>query len=183
LQEFRVLNDDGIEVPMGEIGELVVKSPANMRCYLNKPEATAESMQDGWLRTGDLARVDEDGFYYIVDRKKSIIIRGGENISVLEVEAAIHRHSDVLEAGVFSVPDARLGEAVGASIQLREGAEITEAELRDFLIGVLAPFKIPSHIWFRDSPLPRGGTDKIDRRVLRTECLALINEAQTTAAG
>ena len=183
LQDFKILNDDGAEVPMGQIGELVVKSPANMRCYLNKPEATAETLQDGWLRTGDLAKVDADGFYYIVDRKKSIIIRGGENISVLEVEAAIHRHSDVLEAGVFPVPDARLGEAVGASVQLRDGAEMTEDALREFLTGVLAPFKIPSHIWFRDTPLPRGGTDKIDRRVLRTECLAILNEAQTTAAG
>ena len=140
-------------------------------------------MQDGWLRTGDLAKVDADGFYYIVDRKKSIIIRGGENISVLEVEEAIHRHSDVLEAGVFSVPDARLGEAVGASVQLRDGAEMSEDVLRDFLQAVLAPFKIPSHIWFRDTPLPRGGTDKIDRRVLRTECLALTGEANSTAAG
>lgn len=183
LQDFKILNDDDVELPMGEIGELVVKSPANMRCYLNKPEATAETMQDGWLRTGDLAKVDADGFYYIVDRKKSIIIRGGENISVLEVEAAIHRHSDVLEAGVFSVPDARLGEAVGASVQLRDGASMNDAKLRDFLTGVIAPFKIPSHVWFRDTPLPRGGTDKIDRRVLRTECLAEFNDAETTAAG
>ena len=183
LQDFRILNDEGDEVPIGEVGELVVKSPANMRCYLNKPEETAATLQDGWLRTGDLARTDSDGFYYIVDRKKSIIIRGGENISVLEIEAAIHRHRDVLEAGVFSVPDARLGEAVGASVQLRDGIAITEAQLREFLTGVLAPFKIPGHIWFRDTPLPRGGTDKIDRRALRSECLALMNEAETTAAG
>ena len=130
-----------------------------------------------------MLKVDEDGFYYIVDRKKSIIIRGGENISVLEVEAAIHRHSDVLEAGVFSVPDARLGEAVGASVQVRAGVALNEASLREFLTGVLAPFKIPNHIWFRDTPLPRGGTDKIDRRVLRTECLALMDADHTTAAG
>ena len=184
LQEMRILDDDDREVPTGEVGELLVKSAANMRCYLNRPEDTDEVLQDGWLRTGDLAKVDEDGFYYIVDRKKSIIIRGGENISVLEVEAAIHRHADVLEAGVFSVPDARLGEAVGASVQLRDGASLTETELCDFLTGVLAPFKIPAHVWFRDTPLPRGGTDKIDWRVLRTECLALMAETgQSSAAG
>ena len=183
LQEFKILDDDGNEVPTGEMGELVVKSAANMRCYLNKPEATAEVLHDGWLRTGDLATVDEDGFYYIADRKKSIIIRGGENISVLEVEAAIHRHGDVLEAGVFPVPDARLGEAVGASVQLRDGTTLNDAVLRDFLTGFLAPFKIPALVWFRDTPLPRGGTDKIDRRALRDECLARMNAAETNAAG
>lgn len=183
LQEFKILDDDGNEVPTGEMGELVVKSAANMRCYLNKPEATAEVLHDGWLRTGDLATVDEDGFYYIVDRKKSIIIRGGENISVLEVEAAIHRHGDVLEAGVFPVPDARLGEAVGASVQLRDGTTLNDAVLRDFLTGFLAPFKIPAIVWFRDTPLPRGGTDKIDRRALRDECLTRMNAAETSAAG
>lgn len=183
LQEFRILDDNSIEVATGEIGELVVKSAANMRCYLNKPEATAEVLQDGWLRTGDLATVDADGFYYIVDRKKSIIIRAGENISVLEVEAAIHRHGNVLEAGVFSVPDPRLGEAVGASVLLRDGAVITDTELREFLSDILAPFKIPAHVWFRDTPLPRGGTDKIDRRVLRDECLARMNAAESSAAG
>lgn len=183
LQEFRILDDDDNEVPTGETGELVVKSAANMRCYLNKPEATAEVLQDGWLRTGDLATVDEDGFYYIVDRKKSIIIRGGENISILEVEAAIHRHGNVLEAGVFSVPDPRLGEAVGASVLMRDGAVMTNTELRDFLSDILAPFKIPTQIWFRTSPLPRGGTDKIDRRQLRDECLALKTATEPRAAG
>ena len=183
LQEFRILDENGVEVPTGETGELVVKSAANMRCYLNKPDATAEVLQDGWLRTGDLAMVDADGFYYIVDRKKSIIIRGGENISVLEVEAAIHRHGNVLEAGVFPVPDPRLGEAVGVSIQLREGSAMRDAELREFLAGFLAPFKIPSHVWFRDTPLPRGGTDKIDRRQLRDECLAQMKLSDSSAAG
>ncbi|MEM7212534.1 MAG: fatty acid--CoA ligase family protein, partial [Pseudomonadota bacterium] len=184
LQEMRILDDEDREVPTGEVGELLVKSAANMRCYLNRPVDTDEVLQDGWLRTGDLAKVDEDGFYYIVDRKKSIIIRGGENISVLEVEAAIHHHEDVLEAGVFPVPDARLGEAVGASIQLRDGAEMSDADLSEFLKRVLAPFKIPAHVWFRETPLPRGGTDKIDRRVLRTECLASMSETgQSTAAG
>ncbi|HBS16116.1 MAG TPA: long-chain fatty acid--CoA ligase, partial [Alcanivorax sp.] len=105
---------DGVEVPTGEIGELTVKSAANMRCYLNQPEATADTVRDGWLYTGDLARIDQEGLIYIVDRKKSIIIRGGENIACLEVEGALHRHPDVAEAGVFPIPDERLGEIVGA---------------------------------------------------------------------
>ena len=183
LQDVAIRDDDGNDLPVGVVGELTVKSPANMRCYLNRPEDTAEVLQDGWLRTGDLARVDADGFYYIVDRKKSIIIRGGENISVLEVEAAIHRHGDVLEAGVFPVPDARLGEAVGASVQIRDDSDLTEDALQAFLGEVLAPFKIPAHIWLRNTPLPRGGTDKIDRRVLQKECVAMLGTNDMTAAG
>ncbi|MEM1159829.1 MAG: class I adenylate-forming enzyme family protein [Pseudomonadota bacterium] len=171
LQDFKIVDEQGAEVPPGEAGELVVRSPANMRCYLNKPDETAETLQDGWLKTGDLATVDEDGFYYIVDRKKNIIIRGGENISGLEVEAAIHRHPAVLEAGVFSVPDERLGEVVGAGITLRAGAELSSEHLKEFLSGAVAAFKIPQHVWFINDALPRGATDKIDRRALQKDCL------------
>ena len=156
---------------MGEIGELTVKSACNMRCYLNKPEATAETLQDGWLRTGDLATVDADGYVTIVDRKKSIIIRGGENISCLDVEGALHRHPEVAEAGAFPVPDERLGEIVGAGVQLRPGATATPADLAAFLAEHIAKFKIPERIWLRETPLPRGATDKIDRRALRDDCL------------
>lgn len=183
LQDMAIRDEDGNDLPVGQVGELVVKSPANMRCYLNLPDDTAKVLRDGWLSTGDLARVDEDGFYYIVDRKKSIIIRGGENISTLEVEAAIHRHPDVLEAGVFPVPDARLGEAVGAAVQTREGAGLSEATLREFLADELAAFKIPAHVWLRDRPLPRGGTDKIDRRALQKECVASLERRDVSAAG
>lgn len=171
LQELRIIGDDGAEVPMGEIGELTVKSACNMRCYLNKPEATAETLQDGWLRTGDLATVDADGYVTIVDRKKSIIIRGGENISCLDVEGALHRHPEVAEAGAFPVPDERLGEIVGAGVQLRPGATATPADLAAFLAEHIAKFKIPERIWLRETPLPRGATDKIDRRALRDDCL------------
>ncbi len=181
LQDMKICGSDGNELPDGEVGEIVVKSPANMRGYLNKPEATAEVLKDGWLFTGDLAWRDDDGVYTIVDRKKSIIIRGGENISAQEVEEAIHRHPYVLEAGVFSVPDQRLGEVPGAGIVLRPGRSLSRADLREFLAASLAPFKIPDHIWLREAALPRGATDKIDRRGLRAECLANLQEIGETA--
>lgn len=172
LQEVRIVDGNGRPVPTGEVGELTVKSPANMRAYLNLPEETADTLHEGWLHTGDLARIDEEGLIYIVDRKKSIILRGGENVACLEVEGALHRHPDVAEAGVFPIPDERLGETVGAAVLLKPGASLDQTELTDFLAGHLARFKIPERIWFRDRPLPRGGTDKIDRRALRDECLA-----------
>jgi acyl-CoA synthetase (AMP-forming)/AMP-acid ligase II len=141
-----------------------------MRSYLNKPEATAETNREGWLYTGDLAKVDSEDLVTIVDRKKDMIIRGGENISCLEVDAAIHLHPSVFEAAVFSVPDERLGEVVGAGVQLCAGDTLTEDDLQIFLREHLAVFKIPEKIWFR-GPLPRGGTEKTDRRALRKECL------------
>ena len=171
LQEMKIVDDNGHEVPTGTIGELTLKSAANMRCYLNKPEATEEALKDGWLYTGDLAHVDADGIVTIVDRKKDMIIRGGENISCLEVDAALHMHPAIAEAAVFSMPDERLGEAVGACAQLKPSATLDEADLKAFLQEHLAAFKIPAQIWFRTDPLPRGGTEKTDRRALRTECL------------
>ena len=142
-----------------------------MRCYLNKPEATAEVFQNGWLRTGDLGYIDTDGFITIVDRKKNIIIRGGENIACLDVEGALHRHPGVAEACVFSVPDDRLGEIVGAGIQIKLGHETTASDLQSFLTDHIAKFKVPQHIWLQSEPLPRGATDKIDRRALQAICL------------
>ncbi|MGM0583402.1 MAG: class I adenylate-forming enzyme family protein [Pseudomonadota bacterium] len=171
LQEMKILDRQGREVPTGEVGELTVKSPANMRCYLNKPDATLEVLRDGWLRTGDLARVDAEGWVTIVDRARSIIIRGGENIACLDVEGALHRHPAVAEAGAFPVPHPRLGETVGAGVTLRPGAQADAAELQAFLREHIAHFKIPERIWFLDEPLPRGATDKIDRRALRARCL------------
>src|SRR5699024_3139182 len=105
LQAMRIVDSEGNDLPAGEVGELIVKSPANMRCYLNQPEATAATLRDGWVYSGDLARLDENGLVHIVDRMKSIIIRGGENISCLEVEGALHHHPHVVEACVFPVPD------------------------------------------------------------------------------
>jgi acyl-CoA synthetase (AMP-forming)/AMP-acid ligase II len=165
VQELKILDDAGVEVPIGTLGEITVKSPANMRCYLNKPEATAETLQDGWLRTGDLGTVDAEGYVTILDRKKNIIIRGGENIACLDVEGALHRHPDVIEACVFPVPDDRLGEVVGASLHLRAGKALDQDAMAAFLDGQLAKFKI-QHI-----PLARAATDKLDRRGIRAACL------------
>lgn len=171
LQEMKIVDDNGVEVPNGTVGELTLKSAANMRCYLNKPEATAEALKDGWLYTGDLATVDDEGIVTIVDRKKDMIIRGGENISCLEVDAAIHLHPAVAEAAVFSMPHERLGEVVGAGVTLKPGADVSEQDLQAFLKEQLSSFKVPEQIWFRSEPLPRGGTEKTDRRALRIECL------------
>ena len=171
LQEMRIVDDAGKDLPIGEVGELILKSAANMRCYLNKPEATAEAMRDGWLHTGDLATVDADGLVTIVDRKKEIIIRGGENISCLEVDAAFYLHPSVSEAAVFSIPDERLGEVVGAGVVLLPGHTLSQNDLQDFLRTHLAAFKVPERIWFR-AHLPRGGTEKIDRRALRAEYMS-----------
>ncbi len=178
VQELRMLDDHGNDVPFGEIGEIAVKGPHIMRCYLNKPDATAETVVDGWLRTGDLGTLDAEGYVTILDRKKNIIIRGGENIACLDVEGALHRHPDVLEAAAFSVPDNRLGEIVGAAVQLREGATLTRDAMAAFLDGHLAKFKIPAHLWVQHDVLTRGATDKIDRRAIRTACLD-NQEAQT----
>ncbi|MCX7567459.1 class I adenylate-forming enzyme family protein [Sulfitobacter sp. F26169L] len=173
LQELRLLDDAGNKVPLGKLGEITVKSPANMRCYLNQPEETAKTLQDGWLRTGDLAVMDSEGYVTILDRKKNIIIRGGENIACLDVEGALHRLPDVVEACVFSIPDDRLGETVGACVQLREGVEMTQEQMAQALEGHLAKFKIPLHLWTQSGPLLRGTTDKIDRRGLRAACLEM----------
>ena len=172
IQLLKFLDEDGEEVPIGTLGEITVKSVCNMRCYLNKPEETDEIFQDGWLRTGDLGMIDDEGFVTIVDRKKNIIIRGGENIACLDVEGAIHHHPAIAEVCAFSVPDDRLGEIVGASIQLKPDMLLTDDELRAFLANHIAHFKIPKHIWFQNEPLPRVATDKIDRRTARATCLA-----------
>lgn len=177
VQELKILGKDGREMPRGDVGEITVKSPCNMRCYLNKPEATAEVMQDGWLRTGDLGFIDDENYVTIVDRQKNIIIRGGENIACLDVEAALHRHPLVAEACAFSIPHERLGEVVGAAIQLRSGHSLQQDELCTFLEEHIAKFKIPVQVWMQQDPLPRGATDKIDRRTIRTDCLETIKEA------
>ena len=178
VTEFRIIDAAGESLPTGERGEVCIKSPANGLGYWNKPEATAEAFVKGWFHTGDVGYLDEDGFLYIVDRIKEIIIRGGENISCLEVEAAIYTHPAVLEAAIFGLPDERLGEAVGAAIVLRDGFTLEADELREFLAGNLAGFKIPAHIWFRGDKLPRIATGKIFKRELK----AVYSEELATSA-
>ncbi|MCE7521923.1 class I adenylate-forming enzyme family protein [Alloalcanivorax xenomutans] len=173
LQEMRIVDEQDRPLPPGEVGELLVRSAANMRCYLNQPEATAAAMRDGWLYTGDMARANEDGLIYIVDRKKDIIIRGGENIACLEVEDALYQHPEVAEACVFSVPDERLGEIVGAMVVLKQEGSVDEAELKACVAEHLAHFKVPERFWWQSGPLARGATDKIDRRAIRAACLSM----------
>ncbi len=169
VTDFRVVDEHGVTVPAGERGELCIKSPANVLGYWNKPEATAEAFVDGWFHTGDVARIDEDGFVYIVDRIKEIIIRGGENISCIEVEAAIYSHPAIHEAAVFGLPDERLGEIVAAALVLKAGHELHAEELLEFLGEHLAAFKLPAHIFFREEQLPRIASGKIFKRQLKSD--------------
>jgi fatty-acyl-CoA synthase len=165
---MRVVHSDGRDVrPDGEqIGEIVVRSNTVMDGYFRDPDATAATIRDGWLHTGDMAVIDEQGYVLIKDRSKDIIIRGGENISSVEVEIAIASHPAVLECAVVSAPDRALGEAPVAIVVLKEGASATTKELREHCKGRLARFKVPRDIHFRDS-LPKGGTGKILKAELR----------------
>jgi acyl-CoA synthetase (AMP-forming)/AMP-acid ligase II len=151
------------------MGELCVRGAQVIRGYLNRPEDTAESIQNGWLRTGDIARIDDDGFIFIVDRVKDMVLRGGENVYCAEVENAIFGHPRVTECAVFGVPDERLGEEVAAAVVLAPGAELTADALRSHCGERIAHFKIPRYLWFRDEPIPRGATGKFLKRQLRDE--------------
>jgi acyl-CoA synthetase (AMP-forming)/AMP-acid ligase II len=175
VTEIAILDENGDRVPAGERGEVCMHSPANCLGYWNKPEATAEAFRDGWFHTGDVGYLDEDGFLFIVDRMKEIIIRGGENISCIEVEAAIYQHPAVAEAAVYGVPDERLGEAVAASVVLREGAELDTDTLRTFLREHIAAFKVPEHVHFHAENLPRIATGKIFKRQLKAEMVERLS--------
>jgi long-chain acyl-CoA synthetase len=161
--EMRLIDDDFRTVPAGEIGEIAVRGHNVMKGYWNKPEETAEAIRDGWFRTGDLARVDEDGYYFIVDRKKDVIIQGGYNVYPREVEEVLHEHPAVAEAAVIGIPHPELGEVVGAAVALKPGASTTTGELRAFARDRLAAYKYPRHVWLV-AELPKGPTGKILRR-------------------
>jgi acyl-CoA synthetase (AMP-forming)/AMP-acid ligase II len=171
LVELRIIDGSGNEVSQGEVGEICIHSPANAEGYWNCPEASAEVFNNGWVRSGDVGYLDEEGFLYIVDRLKDIIIRGGENISCLEVEAALYTHPDVLEAAVFSVPDERLGEIVGSAIMTASGATLEPEQIQAYLGERLAAFKIPQHIWCQVEPLPRIAAGKISKKQIRGEMI------------
>ena len=159
--------ESGAERPKGDPGELWVRGGHVIRGYLNRPEATAETIVDGWLKTGDMAREDEDGFLYIVDRIKDMVLRGGENIYCAEVESAIFDHPAVAECTVFGVADDRLGEEVGAAIYLAPGQSTGAEDIREHCAARLAKFKIPRYIWFTDEALPRNASGKFLKRELR----------------
>ena len=169
--EGKLVDEDGNDLPAGPstVGVLCVRGSVVIKGYLNREEATADSIRDGWLNTGDIARIDEDGFVYIVDRAKDMVIRGGENVYCSEVETVIYNHDAIAEACVFGIPEERLGEEVAAVIVLRPGRSLTEKELQDFLSGTIAKHKIPTKIWFRDEPIPRNASGKFLKRELKKE--------------
>jgi acyl-CoA synthetase (AMP-forming)/AMP-acid ligase II len=168
--ELAILGADDRHLPAGEVGEIAIRSAANVKGYWRNPAATeAAFTTDGYFRTGDIGYLDEDDYLFIVDRKKEIIIRGGENISAAEVEAECYSCPAVAEAAVFGAPDERLGEVPVAIIHLKNGERLDEEELRAFLDGKLAKFKIPERIIISPEPLPRLGTGKIDRRALKAQ--------------
>jgi long-chain acyl-CoA synthetase len=162
--QMRLVDEAGQTVPEGEIGEIAIRGHNVMKGYWDKPEATAEAMTgEGWFRTGDLAKVDADGYYYIVDRKKDLIIRGGYNVYPREIEEVLHEHPAVAEVAVIGIPHAELGEEVAAAVALKPGASATPDELRSFVKDRVAAYKYPRQVWLVDA-LPKGPTGKILRR-------------------
>jgi long-chain acyl-CoA synthetase len=167
--EAKCVDAEGNALPAGEVGELWVRGAPVIAGYLNRPDATAETITDGWLHTGDVARMDDDGFIYIVDRLKDMVLRGGENVYCAEVESAIFDHPAVAECTVFGVPDDRLGEEVGAAVFLKDGANATADDLRSHCAQRIAKHKVPRYIWLLDEPLPRNANGKFLKRQLRDE--------------
>jgi long-chain acyl-CoA synthetase len=161
--EMRVLDEDGNEVAQGEVGEIVIRGYNVMKGYWQRPEETAETIVDGWLHTGDMGRVDEDGYFYVVDRKKELIIRGGYNVYPREIEEVLYEHPAVREAAVLGVPHDEYGEEVGAAVVLKDGESATPDELRDFVKEQVAAYKYPRVVWLVDE-LPKGPTGKILKR-------------------
>lgn len=162
--QVKIIDENGNEVSQGEVGELAVKGPGVMKCYYNNPKATAEVLHDGWLWTGDMARQDEDGFYFLVDRKKDVVISGGENLYPVEIENFMSKFDKIKDVAVIGLPDKRLGEIAAAIIELKDGEECTEEEINEFCLG-MPRYKRPKKIIF--APVPRNATGKIEKPKLR----------------
>jgi long-chain acyl-CoA synthetase len=165
--EMKVVDDSGRELADGEVGEILIRGPNVMKGYWRRPEETREAISDGWLHTGDLGRRDAEGYFYIVDRKKDLIIRGGYNVFPREVEEVLYEHPDVREAAVVGMPDKDLGEEIGAAVVLRDGASATAEDLQQHVKSQLAAYKYPRRVWFLDE-LPKGATGKILKREITT---------------
>jgi long-chain acyl-CoA synthetase len=166
--EMKVVDEDGAEVAQGEVGEIVIRGHNVMKGYWQRPEATAEAIRDGWFHTGDMARIDDDGYFFIVDRKKDMIIRGGFNVYPREIEEVLYEHPAVREAAVIGVPHETHGEEVAAAVVLKDGAQATADELREYVKGNVAAYKYPRHVFFVDE-LPKGPTGKILKREIKWE--------------
>lgn len=166
VMDVEIRDEDCRAVPIGQSGEIWMKSPTLIRSYWNKPEATASTLVDGWLRTGDLGHIDDEGFLYVEDRLKDMILRAGENIYSAEVESAIYEHPSVYEAAVFGLPNERLGEEVAVVVMVKPGLKLTETELHAHLHPRLASFKIPTRVVFTHEPLPRNAAGKFLKRAM-----------------
>jgi long-chain acyl-CoA synthetase len=175
--ELKILDEQGRALPAGERGELLIRGTSLFRGYWNRAELNAEIFEDGWFRTGDVAYLDDEGYLFIVDRIKDLIIRGGENIGCGQVEAALLKHPHIHEAAVYAVPDERLGEEVGATVHGDPGLD--PDEIRDFLKDQLARFEIPRYIDISPEPLPRIASGKILKRGLRDEVARRLAAAPT----
>jgi len=165
--EMKVVDDQRNELPTGEVGEIAIRGHNVMKGYWNRPDATAEVLNNGWLLTGDLARMDEDGYFFIVDRKKEMIIRGGFNVYPREIEEVLYEHPAILEAAVIGVADEAMGEEVAAAVVLRPGMDAGTDDIRGFVKERVAAYKYPRHIWFADE-LPKGSTGKVLKREIAT---------------
>lgn len=178
LWEVDIVDEQGNKVPNGEVGELIVKGPGVMTCYYKNPEATADTIKNGWLYTGDMAKVDEDGFIYLVDRKKDVVISGGENIYPVQIEDFLRAYDKIKDVAVIGLPDARLGEITAAIIEIKEGIDCTEEEINEFC-KELPRYKRPKKIFFEK--VPRNPTGKIEKPVLREKyCKGRLVESQIT---
>lgn len=178
LWEAKIVNDKGDEVKGEEVGELIVKGPGVMLCYYKNDEASAEVLKDGWLYTGDMAKADEDGFIYLVDRKKDVVISGGENIYPVQIEDFLRSFDKIKDVAVIGLPDQRLGEITAAIIEIKEGLECTEEEITEFCTA-LPRYKRPRKIFF--DKVPRNPTGKIEKPVLREKyCHGRLVETQIT---
>ena len=174
--DVRIVGDESVDVAPGEVGEIWMAGVPIVPGYWNRPDATEETFGGGWLRSGDLGRIDDEGFLYIVDRAKDMVIRGGENISSLEVEAALFDNPAVLEAAVFAVPHDALSEEVGAVVRLTEDASVTIDDLRAHAAERLAAFKVPAHLWLTVEPFPLGPTGKVQKRELKARYVTAREE-------
>jgi long-chain acyl-CoA synthetase len=173
VMDVDIRDESNNPVPMGESGEIWMKTPTMIRGYWRNPTATAEAIVKGWLRTGDLGHISLEGYLYVEDRLKDMILRGGENVYSAQVESAIYEHPAVYEAAVFGLPDERLGEVVAAVVMVRPGATLSEVELRNFLTSRLAAYMIPSRVAFTDEPLPRNPAGKLMKRVMPARYFAV----------
>ena len=165
--EIAIFDENDQPVPSGTVGEIVARGPNVMVGYWKRPEETAKTLRGGWLHTGDAGKIDEDGYVFIVDRTKDMIVTGGENVYSTEVENAIYKHPSIREASVVGIPDEKWGEAVAAIVTLRPGTTLTAEELISHCNNFLANYKVPKVVEIREGELPKGGTGKLDKKILR----------------